>query len=83
MATLEPGAPRGDARGVVALRGRELAPLRDEEVLVVGGGNLVHDLHTYARGTRPVTFPAEGFDAGSLSMLSVAIGSPRRHPVMH
>lgn len=115
--------------------GKLLAPLRDEGVLILGSGNIIHNLHTYAWGKHEVepfawavrfetlakeflikrndqplvnyealgrdavlsaptpdhylpllyvlgarnaddevTFPVEGFDGGSISMLTVQFG---------
>jgi 4,5-DOPA dioxygenase extradiol len=38
--------------------GKQLAPLRDEDILIIGSGNLIHNLHTYAWGRHD----AEPFD---------------------
>lgn len=34
--------------------GKKLSALRDEGVLLLGSGNLIHDLHTYAWGRHPI-----------------------------
>jgi 4,5-DOPA dioxygenase extradiol len=55
-------------RGVLAL-GRTLAPLRDEGVLIIGSGNITHNLHAIApEGTPPASW-ASDFDAWTEQML--------------
>jgi 4,5-DOPA dioxygenase extradiol len=57
--------------------GRRLAPLRDEGVLVVGSGNLVHNLHTYAWGRQsrePYDWAVRFEDAARRTMLSGEFG---------
>ncbi|HEV8590741.1 MAG TPA: 4,5-DOPA dioxygenase extradiol [Pyrinomonadaceae bacterium] len=51
--------------------GKKLAPLRDEGILIVGSGNIVHNLHTYAWGRHDVgPFDwAERFDAKARELI--------------
>lgn len=58
--------------------GKLLAPLRDEEILVIGSGNLVHNLHAYSWG-RHVTEPfdwAVRFEAEVRRLLIAGDDSP-------
>jgi 4,5-DOPA dioxygenase extradiol len=53
--------------------GRKLASLRDEGVLIVGSGNLVHNLHTYAWGRHsrdPYDWAVRFEDAAKAMMLA-------------
>jgi 4,5-DOPA dioxygenase extradiol len=58
--------------------GRRLAPLRDDGVLVMGSGNLVHNLHAYAWGRHPVE-PFEWavrFEASARELMSAGNHEP-------
>jgi 4,5-DOPA dioxygenase extradiol len=61
--------------------GKLLAPLRDEDVLVIGSGNLVHNLHTYAWGKHEVQpFDwAVRFETHAKELLMGANDSPLVH----
>jgi 4,5-DOPA dioxygenase extradiol len=57
--------------------GRWLAPLRNQSVLLMGSGNLVHNLHTYAWGRHPV----EPFDwAVRFESIAREMIASREHP---
>jgi 4,5-DOPA dioxygenase extradiol len=61
--------------------GKRLAPLRDEGVLIVGSGNLVHNLHAFAWGTHNVE-PydwALRFEARARQMLTAGEQAPLVH----
>ena len=58
--------------------GKRLAPLRDEGILIVGSGNLVHNLHAYAWG-RHATEPfdwAVRFEAKARELLIAGSDDP-------
>jgi 4,5-DOPA dioxygenase extradiol len=61
--------------------GKRLAPLRDEDVLIVGSGNLVHNLHAFAWGKHDVE-PydwALRFEERARQMLTAGEQSPLVH----
>ena len=58
--------------------GKRLAPLRDEGVLIVGSGNVVHNLHAYAWGRHTVE-PydwASGFERRARELLEAGDHAP-------
>jgi len=58
--------------------GKRLAPLRDEGVLIIGSGNLVHNLHTYAWG-RQIPEPydwAVRFEAAAKQLMTTGEFAP-------
>ncbi len=58
--------------------GRKLAPLRAEDILIVGSGNLVHNLHTYAWGKHmPDPYDwAVRFEEGAKQMMTAGEDKP-------
>lgn len=58
--------------------GKRLAPLRDEGILILGSGNLVHNLRTYAWGRHPAE-PydwAERFEARARELMLAGYDAP-------
>jgi 4,5-DOPA dioxygenase extradiol len=60
--------PSRDPRSLLAI-GRRLAPLRDEGVLVLGSGNLTHNLRATSRAEKPPAWASE-FDAWCADVLA-------------
>jgi len=66
---LELSMPTDDPRRLFEM-GRALAPLRDENVLILGSGNLVHNLRRTGSDATPTPAWAAEFDAWAAATLS-------------
>jgi len=61
--------------------GQRLAPLREEGVLIVGSGNLVHNLHAYAWGSHAVN-PYDWAVRFEAEVRQLLLGN-KHHPLVH
>jgi 4,5-DOPA dioxygenase extradiol len=61
--------------------GQRLAPLREEGVLIVGSGNLVHNLHAYAWGVHAVS-PYDWAVRFETEVRQLLLGN-KHHPLVH
>jgi 4,5-DOPA dioxygenase extradiol len=66
---LELSLPTDDPRRLFEM-GRALAPLRDENVLILGSGNIVHNLRRTGSDATPTPAWASDFDAWTAATLS-------------
>jgi 4,5-DOPA dioxygenase extradiol len=63
--------------------GQALAPLREENILLVGSGSMTHNLRAFFRGGFPATAPVEGWVADFLGWLDDRLEAGDTYAALH